>query len=140
MVVAAGFLAFGIACAIGAWFVFREAAQQVVEPRPPVYSMDEAYEWVVAHLDELVAQTLTPDDVRGILQLQIEFFAMQGLTNDGETPRVRADVVLGTSETVDYIISRSAAAGEEYLPEQVYPVVETQLAYLRAIGAVGPQR
>jgi len=32
---------------------------------------------------------------------------------------------------------RSAATGEEYLPEQVHAVVETQLAYLRAIGAVG---
>jgi hypothetical protein len=46
--------------------------------------------------------------------------------------------VIGGSETVDYILERAAATGEAYLPEQVYPVVETQLAYLRAIGAVGP--
>ena len=31
-----------------------------------------------------------------------------------------------------------AATGEPYLPEQVYGVIETQLTYLRAIGAVGP--
>ena len=30
-----------------------------------------------------------------------------------------------------------AAAGEEYLPEQVHAVVQTQLAYLREIGAIG---
>ena len=30
--------------------------------------------------------------------------------------------------------------GEEYLPEQIYAVVETQLAYLREIGAVGAAR
>ena len=45
--------------------------------------------------------------------------------------------VVGGAGTVDYIVSRSAATGEEYLPEQVHAVVETQLAYLRAIGAVG---
>ena len=31
----------------------------------------------------------------------------------------------------------TAATGEAYIPEQVHAVVETQLAYLRAIGAVG---
>ena len=35
-------------------------------------------------------------------------------------------------------LEQAAATGEAYLPEQVYPVVETQLTYLRAIGAVGP--
>ena len=44
---------------------------------------------------------------------------------------------MGGAETVDYIVSRSAATGEAYIPEQVHAVVETQLAYLRAIGAVG---
>ena len=48
------------------------------------------------------------------------------------------DVIVGGAETVDYIVSRSAATGEEYLPEQVHGVVATQLDYLRAIGAVGP--
>jgi len=35
-------------------------------------------------------------------------------------------------------LDRAAATGEAYLPEQVYGVLETQLAYLRSIGAVGP--
>ena len=47
-------------------------------------------------------------------------------------------MVVGGSETVDYILDRAAETGETYLPEQVYAVVETQLGYLRAIGAVGP--
>jgi hypothetical protein len=47
-------------------------------------------------------------------------------------------VVIGGSETVEYIVERCAATGEAYLPEQVYGVIDTQLSYLRAIGAVGP--
>ncbi len=42
------------------------------------------------------------------------------------------------AETVEYILERARVTGEAYLPEQVHAVVETQLAYLRAIGAVGP--
>ena len=46
-------------------------------------------------------------------------------------------MVVGATETVDYILGRVAVGGEEYLPEQVHAVVQTQLAYLREIGAIG---
>jgi hypothetical protein len=45
---------------------------------------------------------------------------------------------VGGAEQIAFILDRAAATGEAYLPEQVYPVVETQLSYLRAIGAIGP--
>ena len=38
---------------------------------------------------------------------------------------------------MSYILEQAAARGEAFTPEQVHAVVETQLAYLRAIGAVG---
>ncbi len=139
MVVVAGFIAFGFVCAIAAWFVLREAGKQALEPRPPTYNMDDAYAWVVRNLDELVASTLTPDEVRSILRYQIEFFGRQGVTQNGSAPHLATDVVIGISETVAYIIDRSTIDGLEFLTEQIYPVVETQLAYLRAIGAVGPR-
>jgi hypothetical protein len=47
--------------------------------------------------------------------------------------------VVGGAETVDYIVDRAAQSGEAFLPEQVHAVMETQLAYLREIGAVGPK-
>lgn len=140
VIVLAVFLAFGVVCGVAAFFVFREAAQQYEVPEPPTYRMDDAYEWVVRHLDELVASTLTPEDLRRILRYQVEFFQRQGVTQNGDRPQLVADVVIGTSETVDYIMRRAKQDGEEYLPEQIYPVVETQLAYMRAIGAIGPQR
>ena len=46
--------------------------------------------------------------------------------------------MIGGSETVEFILEQCAATGEAYLPEQVFGVIETQLSYLRAIGAVGP--
>lgn len=140
VILVAAFLAVGVVCAVAAFFVFREAAHQYEAPPPPAYRVDDAYDWVVRHLDDLVAATLTPDDLRRILRYQVEFFQRQGVTQNGERPDLAADVVIGTSETVDYIMRRAKRDGDEYLPEQIYPVVETQLAYMRAIGAIGPPR
>ena len=137
MALVTGLFVLGIACAIAAWFVIREAGRLAAEPPPPVFDMDEAFEWVVAHVPDVVAATLTPDDVRRILDFQLEFFQRKGVAGNGSSAHPPGDVIVGGAETVDYIIDRSAATGEEYLPEQVHAVIETQLAYLRAIGAVG---
>jgi hypothetical protein len=137
MALVTGLLVVGIACAIAAWFVIREAGRLAAEPPPPVFDMDEAFEWVVAHVPDVVAATLTPGDVRRILDFQLEFFQRKGVAGNGSSAHPPGDVIVGGAETVDYIVTRSAATGEEYLPEQVHAVIETQLAYLRAIGAVG---
>ena len=137
MALVTGLLVFGIACAIAAWFVIREAGRLAAEPPPPVFDMDEAFEWVVAHVPDVVAATLTPGDVRRILDFQLEFFQRKGVAGNGSSAHPPGDVIVGGAETVEYIVGRSAATGEEYLPEQVHAVIETQLAYLRAIGAVG---
>ena len=88
-------------------------------------------------MPDVVAATLTPDDVRRILDFQLEYFQRKGVTGNGSTANPPGDVVVGGAETVDYILERAPATGEAYLPEQVHAVIETQLAYLRAIGAVG---
>jgi hypothetical protein len=139
VVLVASLLVFGLVCAVAAWIVTREAARLSYEPPPPVFDIDEAFDWVVAHVPDDVAATLTPDDVRRILDLQIEFFQRKGVTGNGSSAHPPGDVVVGAAETVEYILGHSRETGEEYLPEQVYAVVETQLAYLRAIGAIGGQ-
>ena len=108
------------------------------EPPPPVFDPEEAYEWVVEHLPDVVAATLTPDEVRRILDFQLEYFQRKGVTGHGSSSHPPGDVVVGGAETVEYILERALATGEEFLPEQVHAVIETQLAYLRAIGAIGP--
>ncbi len=138
MALVTALLVIGIACAIAAWFVVREAGRMAAEPPPPVFDPEEAYEWVVEHLPEIVAATLTPDDVHRILGFQLEFFQRKGVTGNGSSSHPPGDVIVGGAETVDYILERARVTGDEYLPEQVHAVIETQLAYLRAIGAIGP--
>lgn len=138
MEIFAGFVAFGIVVAIAAFFVTREAGRIARDPPPALFDFEDAYAWVVEHLPDDVAATLTPDDVRRILDCQVEFFKRKGVSSNGSTAYPPANVVIGGSETVEFIVEQCAASGEAYLPEQVHGVIETQLGYLRAIGAVGP--
>jgi hypothetical protein len=137
----AAFLVFGVVVAIAAVIVVREAGRLTKEPPPVLFSMDEAYDFVVEHLPDIVAATLTPDDVRRILAFQWEYFRQAGVSANGSKHPPMTGVlphaaVVGGPEEIDYILRRAAETGEEYLPEQVEAVVETQLQYLRAIGAM----
>ncbi len=133
-----GMLMLGLVVAIAAVIVVREAGRLAKEPPPALFDLDEAFDWVVAHVPDDVAATLTPDDVRRILDLQVEFFKRKGVSGNGSTREPAGAVVIGGAETVDYILERAAATGERYLPEQVHAVIDTQLSYLRSIGAIGP--
>jgi hypothetical protein len=133
-----GLLVFGVVVAIAAGLVIREAGRIAKEPPASLFDPDDAYEWVVEHLPDDVAATLTADDVHRILELQLEFFRRKGVSVNGSRGGPTGPVVVGGAEQIAFIVERSAATGEAYIPEQVYPVVETQLSYLRAIGAIGP--
>ena len=138
MAVIAGFLVVGLVVAIAAYLVVHEAGRIAKAPPPAVFDVEEAHDWVVAHVPDDVAATITSDDVRRILEFQLEYFETKGVSGNGSSAHAAGPVVVGGAEAVAYIVERAAATGEAYLPEQVYGVLETQLAYLRSIGAVGP--
>jgi len=131
-------LAFGLVVAVAAILVVREAGRIARDPPPALFDPDDAYDYVVEELDDLVAATLTPGDVRRILDFELEYLRQRGITGNGTHEGPLSPVVFGGPDTIAYILKRSAETGEAYLPEQVHAVVDTQLAYLRAIGAVGP--
>jgi hypothetical protein len=138
MALVVGFLVFGIVVAIAAVFVIREAGRIAREPPAAIVDPDDAFDWVVEHLPDDAAATLTADDVRRILDFQFEFFRRKGVAVNGSRGGPRGPVVVGGAEQVAYILERCSTTGEAYIPEQVYAVVETQLSYLRAVGAIGP--
>jgi hypothetical protein len=133
-----GMLVIGVVVAIAAALVIREAGRVAREPPPALFDVDEAHEWVVAHVPDVVAATLTSDDVRRILEFQLEYFEKKGVSGNGSGSHAPGPVVVGGAEAVAYIVDRAASTGEAYLPEQVYGVLETHLSYLRSVGAIGP--
>src|SRR4051812_28470529 len=129
----------GIVFAIAAVVVGREARRLGALPPRPVFDLDEAVEFVANRLSFEVASQLTHDDVRQLLRWHLEYFRTRGVTANGDSGApTGAPVVVGGSETVDYLLQRASRAGLEVTPPQVHEVVEAQLTYLRTIGAVGP--
>ncbi|MGH9042438.1 MAG: hypothetical protein ACRDZ3_19650 [Acidimicrobiia bacterium] len=138
MEVVLGVLAVGLVLLVAALAILRESRRLAAMPPQPTFDMDEALDWVVAHIAEDAAATLTVEDVRQILDLQMQYFRAKGVSGNGSSAQVTAPVVIGGSETVSWILERAGAAGLDFSSEQVHSVIETQLAYLRSIGAVGP--
>jgi hypothetical protein len=138
MALIVGFLVVGLVVAVAAWVVIREAGRIAKEPPPALFDLEDAHAWVVDHVPDDVAATLTSDDVRRILEFQLEYFEKKGVSGNGSGHQGPGPVVVGGAEAVAYIVDRAASTGEAYLPEQVYGVLDTQLSYLRSIGAIGP--
>jgi hypothetical protein len=131
-------LALLIVFVIAAVVVGREATRLRGEPPRPVFDLEEAVEWVAAHVPFEVSAALTHDDVRSILRWNLEYFRTRGVSGNGSAPPEASDtVVVGGAETVDHVLARARQAGLEVDATQVHAVLEAQMTYLEAIGALG---
>jgi hypothetical protein len=132
-------LAVAAVFAIAAYVVGREARRLAAQPPRPTFDFEEAVDWVCRHVADAVAAELTPDDVRQILNWHLEYFRMKGVSANGSSADASGRVVVGGAETVDYVLARAGNAGSAYTPAQVHAVLEAQMIYLEAIGAIGPE-
>ena len=130
-----GLLVFAIAAAV----IGREARRLDAVPPRPVFDMDEAVEWVAEHLPFEVSAVLSHDDVRRIIDWNLEYFRTKGVSGNGSGPAANGPVVVGGAETVDYVLARAIANGIDYTAPQVHAVLDAQMLYLEAIGAIGPE-
>src|SRR3954451_3149763 len=108
-----------------------------VAPRP-VFDFEEAVEWVCRHVTDEVAAELTPEDVRQIINWHLEYFRLKGVSSNGHGASSDGPVVVGGAETVDFVLMKAQSAGFAYTPAQVHAVLDAQMTYLEAIGAIGP--
>ena len=132
-------IALALAFAIAAAVIGREARRLDAEPPRPVFDPDEAVEWVANHLPFEIGAELAHDDVRRIIGWNLEFFRSKGLSGNGSSLHVETPLVIGGAETVAYVLQKAAAAGAGYRPDHVHAVLEAQMSYLEAIGAIGPE-
>ena len=126
--------------ALAAIVVGREARRLDATAPNPTFDLDEAVEWIAEHLPFEVSAVLSHDDVRRIVDWNLEFFRLKGVSGNGHGPTVTEQpIVVGESETVDYVLARAKDIGEPYTSEQVHAVLSAQMRYLETIGAVGPE-
>jgi hypothetical protein len=138
MVIVWSVLVVAIVFAVAAVVIGREARRLGSEPPRPVFDIDDAVTWVAQHLPFDVSAVLSYDDVRQILDWHLEYLRLRGVSSNGHGPQTKGPIVVGGAETVDYVLRKADLAGVDYTPAQVHAVLEAQMTYLEAIGAVGP--
>ena len=139
MVVLYGLIVAAVVFAIAAFVIGREARRlDAVAPRP-VFDMDAAVTWVADHLPYEVSAVLSHGDVRRILDWNLEYFRTKGVSGNGSSVHTEGPVVVGGAETVDWVLGRAQAVGTTYSAAQVHAVLDAQMMYLEAIGAIGPE-
>lgn len=134
-----GVLLVAIVFTVAAVVIGREARRLDAVPPNPVFSLDDAVEWVADRLPYEVTAVLSHGDVRQIIDWNLEYFRTRGVSGNGHTTEIEGPVVVGGAETVDYVLHRAHATGADFTPAQVHAVLDAQMSYLEAIGAVGPQ-
>lgn len=139
MTVLYGVLAVAIVFAIAAVVIGREARRLDAVPPQPTFDLEDAVEWVADHLPFDVSAVLTHDDVRQIIDWNLEYFRLKGVSGNGHSPLADGPVVVGGAETVDYVLTQARVAARDYTPVQVHAVLDAQIEYLEAIGAIGPE-
>jgi len=140
MIVYAAAVTMALVFVIAAVVVGREARRLDAVPPTPVFDLDEATAWIAEHLPASATAVLSYTEVRRIIELSLEFLRTQTPRRNGSTPAKDTNIVVGSSETVAFVLSRARDEGlEDLRAADVHFVVEAQLAYLEAIGAVGPE-
>ncbi len=133
-----GVIALLLVFAVAAAVVGRETHRLVEEAPRPVFDLDEAVEWVAAALPVEVASQLSHDDVRRLLSWSLEHLAASATTTNGEGPSPAGPSIVATGEVVDAITARAVAEGLDCNATEVHAVLDAELGYLQAIGAMGP--
>jgi hypothetical protein len=102
----------------------------------PVFDLTEAVVWIERRLPDEVRAQITYSDVRDLIDWHVSDMAARGVAPtigpDGEL------VVVGAEDSVDALVMRMLESGRDIEPTHVKAVLDGELNYLVAIGAIGP--
>lgn len=125
-----------IVFAIAAITIGRETHRlDAVSPAPALELVD-AVDWIAERLPESVSAQITYEDVRDLVTWHLQMLDADGVRQD--SPDMTDFVIVEDQGAVGALVERAAQGGRDLTEEQVRAVLDGELAYLRAIGAVGP--
>lgn len=130
---------------IGAVLVFAIAAVAVGRvtgslaraPRRSLFDIDEAVDFVADRLPAEVSSQVSYDDVRRVIAWHLELLAERGLSGPDET--APQEGVLDETDVAAALLRRAERESTDLTDEQIVVILDAELAYLEAIGAIGPQ-
>jgi len=120
--------------------VGRVVARMSGQSRPAVYELPDAVDWIADRLPDEVTARISYADVARILEWHLDWFAEAGLSSRyGEElgGEAVANEAVGVEEAaVEAVVARSLATKGAPEPVDVVCVLDLQMQYLEAIGAI----
>jgi len=131
-----------VVAAIGLVIIGRVTAKLEQAPPPSLFDLEEAVTYIGDQLPYEAAAQLSYDDVRAIVTWHVDYLESRGVAADlgqvveasqsGAGPLVAED-----DEGVAFVIGRAAESDLDVTDVQVVQVLEAEMSYLDAIGALG---
>jgi hypothetical protein len=110
-----------------------------VEAPVSVFDEDEAVDWIADRLPFEVAAQLSHDDVRALVLWHLEFLEGRGVATESAFEQAPDAVIVAEDDGLAYVLGQASEAGLDVDDVQVVAVLEVELDYLEAIGAIGPR-
>jgi hypothetical protein len=129
-----GFLAvFGIA----AITIGRETHRLDAVTPVPTVDINDAVEWISEELPDDVSAQVSYEDVRDILLWHVDEMQNVGVISTGGSEGEA--IVVDEHWSIDAIAHRALAEGRVFAEGHIRAVLDAELKYFDAIGAVGPR-
>ncbi|HEV3226562.1 MAG TPA: hypothetical protein VGZ52_07000 [Acidimicrobiales bacterium] len=119
--------------------VGRETFTLAVQPKQAHFDLEEAVQFVADRLPDEVTAVLTFDDVRSVIRWHLEYLRLRGVPVRRDQADDGALVVVEDDEGIAFVLGRADEAGLEVTDTEVAIVLEGEVAYFEAIGAIGPE-
>ncbi len=139
-------LAVVIVFVIAAVAIGRETHRlDAVTPVPSI-DVNDSVGWISERLPEEISAQVSYEDVRDILLWHLDEMQIRGVASTLETPPAGsgvgedgAPIVVDDDWGVDAVGMRALQNGRDLNPLHIRAVLDAELEYFNAIGAVGPQ-
>lgn len=137
-----------VVLAIALVAVGKVVAESAGTPRQSVFDLEEAVEYVADRLSPEVQARLTLDEVRTLLGWHLDYLEARGIayvraaTSEGPgegDASARGPNVVEDDHALGWVLGRASEAGLDLDDVDVLAVLDVELEYLRAIGAVGAE-
>ncbi len=129
-----GFLA---VFAIAAITIGRETHRLDAVTPVPTVDINDAVEWISEELPDDVSAQMSYEDVRDILMWHVDEMQSMGVISSGGAGGDA--IVVDEHWSVDAIAHRGLAEGRVFAEGHIKAVLDAELKYFDAIGAVGPR-
>jgi hypothetical protein len=117
--------------------VGREAFTLGAQPKQAHFDLEEAVEFVADRLPEEVTARLSFDDVRSLLRWHLEYLRDRGVPVRRDQAGRGGPVVVEDDEGIAFVLGRADEDGLDVTDTEVAFVLDAELAYFEAIGAIG---